>query len=51
MSKIDPEAIFQESGMFAKSFPIINVQLNINEVDISNKQYKDLVEVSNQFIF
>lgn len=51
MSKVNPEAIFQESGMFAKSFPIINVQLNINEVDISNKQFKDLVEVSNKFKF
>jgi DNA (cytosine-5)-methyltransferase 1 len=51
MSKVYPEAIFQESGMFAKAFPIINKDLSIKEINISNNHFADLVIVSNLFKF
>ena len=40
-----------ESGIFAKSFPIISDNIDIKKVNISKSDYTDLVVVSNQFKF
>lgn len=38
-----------KEGIFAKQFPVINEIVNQSNYDISNNEYKDLVEVSNNF--
>lgn len=49
ITRLDAEAIIRTEGIFAKSFPISNKELNIYQSDL--KKYDDLVEFSENYSF
>ena len=49
ISKENFKTIIYEKSIFSKEFPIKNVELNSNQIDITNSLYKDLIEVSDKF--
>lgn len=49
IAKKKPDDIVLKEGIFAKQFPVINEIDNKSNYDISNNEYKDLVEISNNF--
>ena len=51
ISKISTNDVFIHSGLFAKSFPVINSELNINSINITKSHFSDLVIISNKFKF
>ena len=49
MKKIEKNDIIKKEGVFAKQFPIKYTVLKSNNIDISNKIYNDLADVSDNF--
>lgn len=49
MKKIEKNDIIKKEGVFAKQFPIKDTVLKSNNIDISNKIYNDLADVSDNF--
>lgn len=48
-SKLEEKNILLDSGIFARTFPVIYEDINIKSIDISKNHYNDLVIVSNTF--
>ena len=48
-SKINLKDIIFNKSIFSKQFPIKEVELKHNEIDMSKEKFKDLVDVSNNF--
>jgi DNA (cytosine-5)-methyltransferase 1 len=51
MNKIKPNNLIFKKGLFARSFPIKNKKIKEEKTLINSKEYKDLVDVSDNFSF
>lgn len=51
MNKIKPDKLIFKKGLFARSFPIKNKKIEEEKTLINSKEYKDLVDVSDNFSF
>ncbi|MEW6607450.1 MAG: DNA (cytosine-5-)-methyltransferase [bacterium] len=49
--EVKPKDILFQDGLFAKTFPIINDDIFMKEINISKSNFTDLVVVSNKFKF
>lgn len=49
MKKYNAKEILIKEGIFSKQFPVKDIQLEYNNINISNKKYKDLASISDKF--